>query len=50
MLFGCVRLNINHSSENLKVILYKLLYVNYAIIKYQFKTSEKCREVGEPNS
>ena len=37
--FGCPRQNRNHSSENLKVI-----YINcsmfYAVINYQFKTSE----------
>ena len=33
MLFGCLRQNINHSSENLKVMF-------YAIINYQFKSSE----------
>ena len=39
MLFGCPRQNINHSSENLKVIYIKCSMF-YAIINYQFKTSE----------
>ena len=39
MLFGCLRQNINHSSENLKVIYIKCCMF-YAIINYQFKTSE----------
>ena len=39
MLFGCLRQNINHSSENLKVVYIKCSMC-YAIIKYQFKTSE----------
>ena len=39
MLFGCRRQNRNHSSENLKVIYIKC-YMFYAIINYQFKTSE----------
>ena len=39
MLFGCLRQNINHSSENLKVIYIKCSMF-YAIISYQFKTSE----------
>ena len=46
------RQNINHSSENLKVIYIKRSMF-YAIINCQFKTSElseKCREVGEANS
>ena len=38
MLFGCPRQNINHSSENLKVIYIKCSML-YAIINYQFKTS-----------
>ena len=38
-LFGCLRQNINHSSENLKVIYIKCSMF-YAIINYQFKTSE----------
>ena len=38
MLFGCPRQNINHSSENLKVIYIKYSMF-YAIINYQFKTS-----------
>ena len=33
MLFGCPRQDINHSSENLKVMF-------YVIINYQFKSSE----------
>ena len=50
MLFACPRQNINHRSENLKVI-YLNCSVFYAIINYQFKRSEpeKCREVGEAN-
>ena len=39
MLFGCLRQNINHSSENLKVIYIKCSMF-YAIINHQFKTSE----------
>ena len=39
MLFGCLRQNRNHSSENLKVIYIKCSMC-YAIINYQFKTSE----------
>ena len=39
MLFGCARQNINHGSENLKVIYIKCSMF-YAIINYQFKTSE----------
>ena len=39
MLFGCLRQNINHSSENLKVIYIKCSMF-YVIIKYKFKTSE----------
>ena len=39
MLFGRPRQNINHSSENLKVTYIKCS-VFYAIIDYQFKTSE----------
>ena len=39
MLFGCPRQNINHSSENLKVIYIKCSMF-YAIISYQYKTSE----------
>ena len=39
MLFGCPRQNINHSSENLKVIYIKCSMF-YVIINYQFKTSE----------
>ena len=37
--FGCPRQSINHSSENLKVIDTKCSMF-YAIINYQFKTSE----------
>ena len=39
MLFGCPRQNMNHSSENLKVI-YTKCSMFYAIINYQFKTGE----------
>ena len=39
----------NHDSENLKVI-YTKCSMFYAIINYQFKTSENFREVGEANS
>ena len=39
MLFGCPRQNINHSSENLKDIYIKCS-IFYAIVNYQFKTSE----------
>ena len=39
MLFGCLRQNRNHSAENLKVIYIKCSMC-YAIINYQFKTSE----------
>ena len=39
MLLGCPRQNMNHSSENLKVI-YTKCSMFYAIINYQFKTSE----------
>ena len=39
MRFGCLRQNINHSSENLKVIYIKCSML-YAIINYQFTTSE----------
>ena len=46
MLFGCPRQNINHSSENLKVIYIKWS-MSYALINHQFKTSE---DVGEANS
>ena len=37
MLFGCLRQNINHRSENWKVIYIKCSMC-YAIIKHQFKT------------
>ena len=37
MLFGCPRQNINHSSENLKVIYIKCSLF-FAIINYQLKT------------
>ena len=39
MLFACPRQNINHSSENLKV-MYLNCSMFCAIIYYQFKTSE----------
>ena len=39
MLFGCPRQNVNPSSENLKDI-YAECSMFYAIINYQFKTSE----------
>ena len=39
LLFGCPRQNINHSSENLKVIYIKCSMF-YATMNYQFKTSE----------
>ena len=39
MLFGCLRQNTNHSSENLKVIYRKCL-MSYTIINYQFNTGE----------
>ena len=39
MLFGCPRQNMNHSSKDLKVI-YTKCSMFYAIINYQFKTSE----------
>ena len=39
MLFGCLRQNTNHSSENLKVIYIKFL-MYYAVINYQFNTGE----------
>ena len=39
MLFGCPRHNINHSSENLKVIYIKRFCL-YARINCQLKTSE----------
>ena len=39
MPFGSPRQNMNHSSENLKVI-YTKCSMFYAIINYQFKTSE----------
>ena len=38
MMFGCPKQNMNHNSENLKVI-YTKYSVFYAIINYQFKTS-----------
>ena len=38
MLFGCPRQNINHTSENLKVIYIKCSMF-YAIINNHFKTS-----------
>ena len=39
MFFGCLSQNINHSSENLKVIHLKC-FMFYPIINYQFKTRE----------
>ena len=39
MLFGCLRQNINHSSENMKVVYVKCAMF-YALSNYQFKTSE----------
>ena len=39
MLFGCPRQDINRSSVNVKVIYIKYSMF-YAIINYQFKTSE----------
>ena len=39
MFFGCPRQNINHSSENLKIIYIKCSMF-YAIINYKFKISE----------
>ena len=39
MLVGCLRRNINHSSENLKLIYIKCSMF-YAMINYRFKTSE----------
>ena len=39
MLFGCPGQDMNHSSENLKVI-YTKCSMFYAIIDYQFETSE----------
>ena len=39
MLFGCPRQNINHGSENLKVI-YEKCSMFYAVINHEFKTSE----------
>ena len=36
---GCPRQNMNHNSENLKVI-YTKCSIFYAIINYQFNTSE----------
>ena len=50
MLFVCLRQNVNHSSENLKVIYIKCSMF-YAIINYQVKTSElKNLEASEANS
>ena len=40
MLFGCPRQNINHSSQDLKVIYIKCSMFYAIIISYQFKTSE----------
>ena len=39
MLFGCPTENMNHSSENLKII-YAECSMFCALINYQFKTSE----------
>ena len=39
MLFGCPRQNVNHNSEN-SMVIYVKCSMFYAIIKYQFKTSE----------
>ena len=39
MIFGCPRQDMNHSSENSKVIYTKRSRF-YAIINYQFKTRE----------
>ena len=39
MLFGCQRQNLNRSSEKLMVICLKL-FLFYAIVNYQFETSE----------
>ena len=39
MFFGCPRQNVNRGSENLRVIYIKCSMF-YAIINYQFKTSE----------
>ena len=39
MLFGCLRQNMNHSLENLKVI-YAKCAMFYALSNYQFKASE----------
>ena len=39
MLYGCLRQNINHSCENLKVVYIKCSMC-YAMSKNQFKTSE----------
>ena len=39
MLFGCLRQDMNHSSENLKVIYIKCSMF-YVRINYQFNTSE----------
>ena len=39
MLFGCLRQNMNHSLENLKVIYVKCAMF-YALSNYQFKASE----------
>ena len=48
MFFGCPRQNMNHSSENLKVI-YTKCSMFYAIVNYQFKTSELTND-SEANS
>ena len=39
MLFGCLRQNMNHILENLKVIYVKCAMF-YALSNYQFKASE----------
>ena len=39
MIFGCLKQNMNHNSENLKVI-YTKYSVFYAIINYQFKSKQ----------
>ena len=44
MLFGCPRQNMNHSSENLKVIYTKCSIFYAIIINYQFQTSEHKNE------
>lgn len=46
MLFGCVRQNINDSSEKLKLIYIKKIFV----LCNKDKRAEKYREVGGANS